>query len=36
MEKEVFKEISRKCVEALNEYFETCNDEIEDRENRNR
>ena len=31
MEKEVFREISRKCVEKLNEYFDTCNDEIEDR-----
>lgn len=32
---EIFREISRKCVEALNEYFDTCNDEIEDRDNLN-
>ena len=31
MKKEAFREISRKCVEALNEYFDTCNDEIENR-----
>ena len=35
MEKEVFKEISRKCVEALNEYFDTCCDEIGDRHDLN-
>lgn len=31
MEKETFREISRKCVEKLNEYFDTCDDEIGDR-----
>ena len=31
MEKETFREISRKCVEALNEYFDTSCDEIGDR-----
>ena len=31
MEKETFREISRKCVEALNEYFDICCDEIGDR-----
>ena len=35
MKKEVFKEISRKCVEALNEYFDTCFDEIKDRDDLN-
>ena len=35
MKKEIFKEISRKCVEALNEYFDTCENEIEDRDNLN-
>jgi len=35
MKKEVFREISRKCVEALNEYFDTCDDEIEDRHDLN-
>jgi len=32
---EIFREISRKCVEALNEYFDTCDDEIDDRDNLN-
>ena len=31
MKKETFREISRKCVEALNEYFDICCDEIGDR-----
>ena len=35
MENKVFKEISDKCVEKLNEYFNTCDDEITDRENLN-
>jgi len=35
MEKKTFKEISRKCVEALNEYFDTCCDELGDRNDLN-
>lgn len=31
MVKETFKEISMKCVEKLNEYFDTCCDELGDR-----
>ena len=31
----IFREISQKCVEALNEYFDTCCNEIEDRDNLN-
>lgn len=35
MEKETFREISKKCVEALNEYFDICFDEIKDRHDLN-
>lgn len=31
MEKKVFEEISKKCIEKLNEYFDTCCDELGDR-----
>ena len=35
MEKETFREISKKCVEALNDYFDICFDEIKDRHDLN-
>ena len=35
MEKKVFEEISKKCVEKLNEYFDTCCDELGDRNDLN-
>lgn len=31
MEKKIFEEIAKKCIEKLHEYFDTCCDELGDR-----